>query len=104
MLLTFTNMFLRLQQRLCETISVTLATHLNGGRPRTVRTPVNEYVIIAAVKREPWRSSRVISHEFGPSQPRVLEVLHGDQLHPYHHSWRADFFPDDRPLRMQFCE
>jgi hypothetical protein len=61
------NLFRRLQQRLRETGSVTPTALVNAGRPRTVRTPGNEDLIIAAVEREPWRSSRDISQELGLS-------------------------------------
>jgi hypothetical protein len=99
------NVFRRLEQRLCETGSVIPHTALaNSGLPRTVRTPANEDAIIAALEREPWRSSRDIARELGLSQLRVLEVLHADQLHPYHYSRSAHLFADDHPLRMQFCE
>jgi hypothetical protein len=83
------NMFRRLEQRLRETGSVTPTALANAGRPRTVRTPANEDVIIAAVEREPWRSSRDIARELRLSQPSVLEVLYDDQLHPYHYSRSA---------------
>jgi hypothetical protein len=69
------NVFLRLEQRLRETGSVTPTTHVNAGRPRTVRTPANEDFIIAAVGREPWRSPHDIARELGLSQRRALEVL-----------------------------
>jgi hypothetical protein len=95
------NVF-RLEQRLRETGSVTPTALVNAGRPGTVRTPANEDAIIAAVEREPWRSSRDIERELGLSQPKVLEVLLDDQLHPYHYSRSAHLFPEDRPLRMKF--
>jgi hypothetical protein len=47
------NVFRRLEQRLCEAGSVTPTALVNAGRPRTVRTPANEDVIILAVGREP---------------------------------------------------
>jgi hypothetical protein len=95
--------FRRLEQRLRETGRVTPTALVNAGRPWTVRTPANEDAIIAAVEREPWESSRDIARELGLPQPRVLEVLHDDQMHPYHYSRSAHLFPDDRPLRMQYC-
>jgi hypothetical protein len=73
------NVFRRLEQRFRETGSVTTTALVNSDRPRTVRTPANEDAIIAAVEREPWRSSRDIARELGLSQRRVLEVLHDDQ-------------------------
>jgi hypothetical protein len=78
-----------LEQRLRETGGVTPTALVNAGRPRTVRTPANEDAKIAAVEREPWRSSRDIARELGLSQPRVLEVLHDNQLNPYHYSRSA---------------
>jgi hypothetical protein len=56
-----TNVIRRLEQRFRETGSVTPTALVNAGRPRTVRTPANENVIISAVEREPWRSSRDIA-------------------------------------------
>jgi hypothetical protein len=79
------NVFRRLEQGLRETGSVTPTALVNAGRPRTVQTPANEDDIITVVEREPWRSSRDIARELGLSQQRVLEVLHDDQLHPYHY-------------------
>jgi hypothetical protein len=94
----------RLEQRLRETGSVTPRAHVHAGRPRTVRTSVSEDPIITAVEREPWRNSRDIARESGLPEPRGLEVLRGDQLHPHHYSRSASLFPDDRPLWIQFCE
>jgi hypothetical protein len=96
--------FRRLEQHLREIGSVTPTALVSVGLPRTARTPANEDAIITAVERELWRSSGDIARELGLSQPRVLEVLHDDQLHPYHYLQSAHLFPDDRPLRMQFCE
>jgi hypothetical protein len=73
------NMFLLPEQLLHEIGFVTPTAHVNAGSSRTVRTPANDDAVIAAGKREPWRSSCDMS-------PRVLEVLHVDQLHPYHSS------------------
>jgi hypothetical protein len=63
-----------------------------------------EVTVTAAVEREPWRSLRVMARELGLSQTRALEEFRDDELHPYQHSRSARLFPDDRPLRMQFCE
>jgi hypothetical protein len=66
------NVFRRLEQRLREIGIVTPTAIVNAGRPRTVRRPANEDVIIVDVEREPWTRT-------GISQPWVLEVLHDDQ-------------------------
>jgi hypothetical protein len=83
------NVFRRFLQRLRDTGSVTPTALVNAGRPRTARTPTNEDATTAAVEREPWRSSCDIARKLGLSQPRVLEVLHDDQLHPYYDSRSA---------------
>jgi hypothetical protein len=77
------DVFRRLEQRLRETGSVT-------GRPRTARTPANEDCITAVVEQD-----NDMARQLGLTQRRVLVILHDDQLH---------LFPDNRPLRMQFCE
>jgi hypothetical protein len=73
--------FRRLEQRLLQTGSVTVTTHVNGGRPRAVRTPDNEDDTITTVSLKRQRRSRDIARELGVSQPTVLEVLHDEQYH-----------------------
>jgi hypothetical protein len=67
-----------------ETESVIATTHVDAGRPRTIRTPAKEDAIIAAVEWEARRGSSDIARELNLSQSRVFEVLHDHQLHPYH--------------------
>jgi hypothetical protein len=67
-----TNVFRRSEQCLYETGSVAPTAHVNGGRPRAVRTLSNEDAIPAAAEREPWRRSRDTAPELGLSQPSVL--------------------------------
>jgi hypothetical protein len=54
---------------------------VKASRTRNVRIPSNKDATIAALE---------ISHEIGISQPRVLEELRDDQLHP-------------TPRKIQFC-
>lgn len=77
-------MFRRKEQRLREIGSVNRMALVNAGRPQAVRAPANEDAIITEVEREPWRGSRDVAPELELSQPRVLEVLHDDHLHPCH--------------------
>jgi hypothetical protein len=67
----------------------------NSDSVRTVQTLANGDTLIAAVEREPWRSSRDIGRELRLSQYRILEIFQDDQLLPYHYSWCAYLFPDD---------
>jgi hypothetical protein len=68
---------------------------MNVGHRRTVQTPTTG--------RELCRSARAISRELTISGPRVFEVLQNDQLKPYHYSQSARLFPDDPPVRIEFC-
>jgi hypothetical protein len=76
--------FRRSEQLLRETGRETSTAHVDTGHPLTVRTPVNKGSTAAALELEPWKRSRCIALELGLFQPRVLEVLHDDQLHPRH--------------------
>jgi hypothetical protein len=45
-----------------------------------------------------------ITQELRLSKTRSLEVLHDNQLQPYHYMQIASMFPDDCSLGMQFCK
>jgi hypothetical protein len=74
----------RSEQRLREAGYLTIPARFNAFCPRSVQTLVTEDAIIAAVEREPLRSSRAIARELGLPQVFVLNVLYDDELHPYH--------------------
>jgi hypothetical protein len=78
--------FRRSEQRLRETRRVEPPARVNAGRARSVQTPDTEDDIIAAVEREPSRSPHAIARELGLSKALVLNLLHSDELHPYHYS------------------
>jgi hypothetical protein len=73
---------------------------VNAGHSWTLRTPGNEYAIIAAVERVMWKRPRDIARESGLFQPIVLQVLHA--CIPAF--VERPSVPDYRPLRMKFCE
>jgi hypothetical protein len=81
-----------------------LRTRALKHRLRNARTSVSEDTTIAAVEWKPRRNSCDIERELGRSEPRFLDVLHDDQLHPYQYLCRAYLFADDHSLRMEFCE
>jgi hypothetical protein len=60
------NVFRLLEQRLRETGSVTPTALVKAGRPRTLRTPVNEYAIITAVEQLPWRTKFRVFWDVAP--------------------------------------
>lgn len=92
-------MIRRLEQGHREAGCVTPVAHANADRPRTVRTPANEDTATAGVEKLTRHGARTAL-----SQPKVLEVLHDDQLHPHHFSRIPRVFSEDCPLRMKFCE
>lgn len=53
--------FRLLKLRLHETGSVTPQARVNASRPRILRTPVKEDVIIVGVGREQWRCSHDVA-------------------------------------------
>jgi len=63
------DVILELQQRLHETRSVTHTTFVKTGRPRAVRTGVNEGATIAALERQPCRIARNNAKELDPQRP-----------------------------------
>jgi hypothetical protein len=77
---------------------------INAGCPQSVWAPATEDAIILAVERDPSRSSRDIARELELPQVPVLNTLHDDELQPYHYLQNQHQLPEDRPLRMQFCE
>jgi hypothetical protein len=73
-----------LEPRSSEIGNVTPTAHENVGGPLTVRTPCSEDTITAAVERELRKSSGDIARELGLYKPKVLDILHDNQLRPYH--------------------
>jgi hypothetical protein len=68
-------------QRLCKTVSLKRTALANAGLARTVRTPASEDATIAAVEREPWRSSSDIARLLELSQPRVTFFMKTNCMH-----------------------
>jgi hypothetical protein len=97
------NVFRWMEQCLCVAGSVTPTELVNTGHPQTVQTWANEDAIIAAVEQEPWRSSRNITQVLGLPQPRVLKVLHDNQLHPYHYLQSSHVCTWDKPHAIIEC-
>jgi hypothetical protein len=59
----------------------TVEATVNACSPRTVRTLDNEFTKIAAVGRNPWKSSRDVAWALRLSQPGVHVVLINDQFY-----------------------
>jgi hypothetical protein len=95
-----TNVFRRLQRRLCGRGRLTSPSPINAGHLSAVRTPGHENAIIAAVKGETWRITSYITPEFGVSRSKFLSLRLDHQLDAYHFSRDASIFPHDLPLTI----
>lgn len=60
------DVFRRLEQRPCETGSVTPAAHVNTGHPRAIQTPANEDCITEVVERQTLKRSGDMARQLGP--------------------------------------
>jgi len=90
--------FQRPEKRLCEEEDVFPKAIVNRGRPSTALTPANEDVITAAAERQ------LIAQELGISKATVSEELRNEKLYTCYYSQSARSFPEDRYVRIQFCE
>jgi hypothetical protein len=72
--------------------SVMPTAQVNAVRSQIVLTPANENTITEVVDLE----SCDIAQKIEFPQRRVFDVLHNDQLHPYHYCQSTHQFPGDR--------
>lgn len=76
----------------------------NCGATRTRRTVDFEEEVLERVAENPSTSSRAIAHEMGVNHVSVWEVLHEQQLHPYHPQKVQAMVQADFPRRVEFCQ
>lgn len=96
---TFERVYRRLQEN-----GMFSMTTVNRGAPRTVRNVALEEEILRRVENNSQISIRTIANELHVSVDTVWQVLHTENLYPYHFQrvqalMRGDFAP-----RMQFCQ
>ena len=92
------NAFRRPEKRLCEGGDVFPKAFVNRDHPMTALTPANEHTIIAAAGRQR------IAQELGISKATVSEVLRDEKLYPCYYSQSPHLFPENRHVRIHFCE
>ena len=73
----------------------------NAGGPLTIKTRNNNSSCGTRAVQE-FMQCRTITRTV--TTVRVLEILRDHQLHPHHNPLDAHLFPDERPLRKQFCK
>lgn len=73
------------------------------GRP-VVRTAQQEEMVLDLVKDDPTTSIRRISTNVGLNQRTVFNILHEQQLYPYHFTPVQNLLPGDLLARTNFCE
>lgn len=96
------TLFSKVVQRLRETGTFTV-NRADCGAPRRRRTPNVEEGILHRVEETPSTSTRTIARAMRVPQSIVWEVLHEQQLHPYHLQRIHAMGPADFPLRANFC-
>lgn len=75
----------------------------NCGRPRVIRTPEVEEVILNTVEENPEVSTRHVALQVGVSKNVVHRVLKDQLLHPYHVQTVQELLPIDPDARLAFC-
>lgn len=95
--------FERVFRRLGETGQFKALT-VNYGAPREIRTVDLEERILQRVETEREISIRQLSREFGIGVATVWDILHEDNLYPYHLQRVQALCERDYPLRLNFSE
>lgn len=73
------------------------------GRRLPPRTTDNALLVLAAVAHDPHTSTRAIAHDGGPSQPRVVQILHQQGFKSYHVRTTQELRPGDPEKRFEFA-
>lgn len=94
----------RVDQRARETGNFGNRQGPDRGRPRFVRNPNLEELVINAIEDEPGASTRGIGQMFNVSKSTVHRIFKEDGLYPYHKTRVQTLSAGDFPLRVQFCE
>jgi hypothetical protein len=89
-------------RRLRETGSV-LTERPNAGAGVIRRVSVDER-ILAAVEIDPSTSIRRLALQYNVSRQRISRILHGENMHPYHHTPVQELLPNDFVIRLEFCK
>lgn len=96
------TIFARVDQRLRETGTFTV-NRINCGAQRNLRTPRFEEEVLHRCEENPRTSTRAIAHAMGTNHMSVWQVLHEQQLHPYHPQRVQAMGPADFAPRVEFC-
>lgn len=97
------QMFVNIDQRLRDSGSLS-ANMRDTGRPRQVRIPDFDEDVLNAFEEYPSTSTRKVAHQMGVDRRLVWNVLHENDLHPYHKQRVQALSPGDYPLRVEFCD
>jgi hypothetical protein len=74
------------------------------GGGRTVRIPRFEEAVLNMVADTPSSSTRLNGHPMHASYTTVRQVVHQQQLHPYHRQKVQEMGPADYPRRQEFSQ
>jgi hypothetical protein len=74
------------------------------GVPRVARTPQNEEAVLQAFEEDDTLSIRSAASMFNISKSTTQRIPKDNRQHVYHYTRVQNLLPEDRPLRVQFCE
>jgi len=97
------NALQKLEQRLCETGSLTSGT-CECGSPTDSTGDSQKGAKVSALERHLWRSSRDVARKLRLSQPTFLGNLRDDEFYHFDDLQSANLFSDTRLLWMTFCK
>lgn len=96
--------FATIHQRLSETGSLKSKEHSNAGRPRSTRTVDFEELVLNEISENPEKSTRGLALQFNSSKSIIWEILHEQQLYPFHVQQVQTLLPHDYAPRVVLCE
>ena len=97
------NLIASIDRRLRETGSM-IPNMANAGRPRSVRTPELEEMILDFVENTPSISTRQIGRQLGVDHTLVWDVLNESGMYPYHIQKVQSLKNQDFARRVGFCD
>jgi hypothetical protein len=71
---------------------------------RVAHTPQNEEAVLQAFEEDDTLSIRSAASMFNISKSTTQRIPKDNRQHVYHYTRVQNLLPEDRPLRVQFCE
>lgn len=96
--------FQKIHQRLRETGSLSPMKVGKSGRPLVVRNPEFEEAVLDEISNHPEKSTRELGLQFHVSKGTIWNILHEQQLYPFHVQRVQALLPRDYLPRVTLCQ